>query len=55
MKPELLLELAFLFGAALVLLAGKAETLAAMIVRLSFVTVLCAAAIVVWALTRYWA
>lgn len=54
MIPELLLELVFLFGAALVLLAGKAETLAAMIVRVSFVIVMCAAAIVVWALARYW-
>lgn len=49
-----LLELLLMAGAALVLMAGKAENLAAMIVRCLMVIALSGSAIVVWALERYW-
>jgi len=53
MHPALL-EICLLVFAALVLLGGNAESLRAFILRAALVVTLSGAAIVVWALARYW-
>lgn len=48
------LETILLAGAALVLLAGKAESHKMALLRASLTVVLATGAVVVWALARYW-